>query len=278
MSEMRAAIQPIRNGPISTFVAGAGHLERSVLPPVLFLALLVAGWAAASANGLIPAYVLPAPGAIAGIFLTKGDALLRHAGATATEALSGFVIGNVAAILAACLLSFSQTLKEMFYPYALASRAIPIIVFTPVVVVLLGRGIPPIIAIVSFSVYFPTFLNMIRGLKAADADFYEMLHSYSATPLQRLCIIEFPVAMPYLFAALKVSASASFISALVSEWIGANQGLGYLVVVSGQYFRLPLMWAAIFCAAAMTLTLLGLVHLAEHLFGRYTAHAREVGQ
>ncbi|SON53919.1 putative aliphatic sulfonates transport permease protein SsuC [Hartmannibacter diazotrophicus] len=250
----------------------------AVLPPVAFLAGLVALWALLSAYGLIPAFVLPGPAAVGEVFVTQGHVLLRHAIATGSEALSGFVIGNIAAVLAACLLGFSQPLKDMFYPYALASRAIPIIVFTPVFVVVLGRGIAPIIGIVSFSVYFPTFLNMIRGLKSADADYYEMLHTFSASPLQRLRMIEFPAAMPYLFAALKVSASSAFISALVSEWIGANAGLGYLVVVSGQYFRLPLMWAAIFTAAAMTLTLLGLVHLAEHRLSRYTAHAPEMGQ
>jgi NitT/TauT family transport system permease protein len=248
-----------------------------VLPPALFLVLLILLWAIGSAYGVVPAYLLPSPAAIFNEFVNNRNVLIKHASATTLEALLGFGIGTIVGVVMATLLSFSSVLREAFYPYALISRAIPFIVFTPLVVVLLGRGLPPIVAIVSFSVYFPTFLNMMRGLGAADADYHEMLHTMSATPLQRLRLVDLPVSMPYLFAALKVSASGAFISALVTEWIGANVGLGYLVVVSGQYFKLPTMWAAIFTSALLTLALLGLVTLAEKLLGRLTATAREIG-
>lgn len=250
---------------------------RGLLPPTVFLVMLVVLWAIGSAYGVVPNYLLPSPGAIASEFVNNSGVLLKHASATTLEALTGFAIGSIAGVVVATALTFSPVLREAFYPYALVSRAIPFIVFTPLVVVLLGRGFPPIVAIVSFSVYFPTFLNMMRGLSAADADYHEMLHTISATPLQRLRLVDFPVSMPYLFAALKVSASGAFISALVTEWIGASVGLGYLVVVSGQYFKLSTMWAAIFTSALLTLALLGLVTLAEKLFGRFTATAREIG-
>lgn len=253
------------------------RLAQAIVPPALFLAALVILWAIGSAAGVVPNYLLPSPAAIANEFVNNSGVLLKHAGATTIEALSGFAIGSIAGVVMATALTFSPVLRDAFYPYALISRAIPFIVFTPLVVVLLGRGMPPIIAIVAFSVYFPTFLNMMRGLSAADADYHEMLHTLSATPLQRLRLIDFPVAMPYLFAALKVSASGAFISALVTEWIGANTGLGYLVVVSGQYFKLPTMWAAIFTSALLTLALLGAVTLCEKLLGRYTAATGEIG-
>lgn len=258
-------------------LSGLADFSQTVLPPAAFLTGIIVLWAVLSDAGVIPSYLLPSPGAVANEFVNNQAVLLRHASATTFEALAGFVIGNVVAIIAAAALSSSGVLRDAFYPYALVSRGIPIVVFTPVVVVMLGRGMPPIIAIVSFSVYFPTFLNMIRGLKSPDADYYEMLHTLSATPLQRLRMIEFPASIPYLFAALKVSASSAFISALVTEWIGANTGLGYLVVVSSQYFKLPTLWAAIFTAAALTLTLLGIVHVVEHLLSRYTATAPDVG-
>jgi NitT/TauT family transport system permease protein len=140
----------------------------------------------------------------------------------------------------------------------------------------LGRGLPPILAIVSFSVYFPTFLNMMRGLNSVDADYEELLHTLSATPFQRLRLIQFPASMPFLFAALKVSASGAFIAAVVTEWIGASAGLGYLIVDASQYFRLSTMWAAIFTAAGLTLALLGIVTLLERLLWRWTGTAGEL--
>ncbi|RYG93613.1 MAG: ABC transporter permease [Alphaproteobacteria bacterium] len=250
---------------------------RGLLPPAIFLVVLVLLWAIGSAYGVVPNYLLPSPAAIFNEFVSNSRVLIKHASATTLEALTGFAIGSIAGVVVATALTFSSVLREALYPYALVSRAIPFIVFTPLVVVLLGRGFPPIVAIVSFSVYFPTFLNMMRGLSAADADYHEMLHTMSATPLQRLRLVDFPVSMPYLFAALKVSASGAFISALVTEWIGADTGLGYLVVVSGQYFKLPTMWAAIFTSALLTLALLGAVTLAEKLLGRFTSTAREIG-
>lgn len=250
---------------------------RAALPPVLCLAGLVAAWALLSSVGVIPSYLLPAPGAIAMEFVGNVEVLVRHGTATATEALAGFAIGTLAGVLGAALLSAAPLLRDAFLPYALVSRALPIVVFTPVVVVLLGRGMPPIIAIVSFTVYFPTFLAMMRGLQAVDTAVEELAHTLSVSRAQRFRLIAFPAAMPYLFAALKVSASSAFISALVTEWIGSNLGLGYLVLVSSQYFKLATMWAAILTSAAMTLALLGLVHLAEHLLARYTATAPEVG-
>lgn len=254
------------------------RLAGFVLPPALFLVALVALWAAGANSGVIPHYLLPAPSVIAWEFVSNTGVLLRHGAATATEALGGFVIGSLAGLAAATAFSFSPTLRDAFYPYALLSRALPVVVFTPLVVVLLGRGMPPIIAIVAFTVYFPTFLGMMRGLNSADADYHEMLHTLSGSRLQRLWLIDFPAAMPYFFAALKVSASGAFISALIAEWVGSNVGLGYLVVVSSQYFKLPTMWAAIFTSALMTLALLGCVTVLERLLGRYTKTGDEGAQ
>jgi NitT/TauT family transport system permease protein len=248
----------------------------TVLPPVVFVVLLVAAWAVLSAWGVIPSFILPAPAAIWHEFSANPGILLKHAAATSLEALLGFMIGNIAAIAVASIFTMVPTLKDAFFPYALMSRAVPMVVFMPLFMVMLGRGLPPILAIVSFSVYFPTFLNMMRGLNSADVDYEELLHTLSATPWQRLKLIQFPASMPFLFAALKVSASSAFISSLVTEWIGATVGLGYLVVVSGQFFKLPMLWAAIFTAAGLTLLLLGLVTLAERLLWRWTGTAKEL--
>lgn len=261
--------------PSAAWLQGISRYTAVFLPPAAFLIGIVVLWAVLSAYGIIPSFILPSPGAIGQEFQARWPVLLKHAGATTLEAISGFLIGNTVAIAMAALLTLSSILKDAFFPYALMSRAVPIVVFTPLFVVLLGRGLPPIIAIVSFAVYFPTFLNMMRGLNSVDVDYEELLHTLSATRLQRLRLIQFPASMPYLFAALKVSASGAFISALVTEWIGANVGLGYLVVVSSQFFKLPSMWAAIFTSALLTLTLLGLVTLLERALWRWTGTAKE---
>jgi NitT/TauT family transport system permease protein len=243
----------------------------AILPPVLFLAALVLIWSVLAERGVIPRYILPSPAAIFHEIATNSAVLVKHALATIEEALLGFAIGNTAAVLLALLFAWSSAARLCLYPLALVSRGVPIIAITPLLVLVFGRGLPPIVAVVTIGVSFPTLLNMVRGLQSADVDYHEMLHTLSASPLQRLRLIEIPASVPYLFAALKVSASIAFISALVAEWIGSNVGLGYLVVISGQYFKLPMLWAAIFTSAALTLVMLGLVEIAERLLWRWAA-------
>ncbi len=248
---------------------GSG-IARAAPAAILVVAVLLV-WEVLTNRGVIPRFVLPAPEAVGHEMTSNSAVLLKHALATTREALTGFAIGNIVAVALAFAFVASPMLRIFVFPLALVSRGVPIVAITPLLVLLLGRGLPPIVAVVAISVAFPTLLNMLRGLQSADVEHREMLHTLSPTRWQRLRLIELPASMPYLFAALKISASAAFISALVAEWIGANAGLGYLVVISGQYFKLPMLWAAIFTAAGLTLAMLGAVGLAEFALRRYTA-------
>jgi NitT/TauT family transport system permease protein len=236
-----------------------------LLPPGVLVAVIVGVWAWMSAHGAIPNYLLPAPLALLEALGTNASELLRHGTATTTEALGGFAIGSLLGVGAAILLASSRWLRQCFFPLALASQAVPIAAITPLIVLLIGRGLPSILTVVSIAAFFPMLINMTRGLREADIGYHELLHSLSATGTQRLRMIELPAALPYMFAALKVSASAAFITAIVGEWIGSNVGLGYLIVISGQYFKIPTLWAAVVVTGVLTLALVGLVTLAERL-------------
>lgn len=237
----------------------------AVVPPAILGAALIALWAVLSAHKVIASYLLPAPLVLLHAMGANGPVLLRHGLATTSEALGGFLIGSLLGVVAATALAASRLLRQSFLPLALASQAVPIAAITPLIVLLIGRGLPAILAVVSIAAFFPMLINMTRGLREVDAGYHELLHSLSASALQRLVMIELPAALPFLFAALKVSASAAFITAIVGEWIGSNVGLGYLIVISGQYFKIPLLWAAVVTAAGLTLLLVGLVSLVERL-------------
>jgi NitT/TauT family transport system permease protein len=236
-----------------------------LLPPGLLVLAILLVWGWMSAHGIIASYLLPAPLVLLKALGTNAAILLRHATATSTEALGGFAIGSALGVIAAILLASFRWLRQCVFPLALASQAVPIAAITPLIVLLIGRGLPAILTVVSIAAFFPMLINMTRGLREADVSYHELLHSLSATAGQRLRMIDLPAALPYLFAALKVSASASFITAIVGEWIGSNVGLGYLIVISGQYFKIPTLWAAVVVTAALTLLLVGFVTLAERL-------------
>ena len=255
---------------------GARRVFALTGPPALLAAAMLAAWQAASATGWLARYILPSPLAVLQAALASPDVLLRHALATAGEALAGFALGNLVALVLALVVSASAWARICLYPLALLSRGLPIVAIAPLIVISVGRGLPSIVAVVALSVAFPTLINMAQGLEAARAEYFETMHALSANRWQRLRLFTLPAATPYLIAALKVSASGAVINAVVAEWIGSNLGLGYLVVISGQYFKLPMMWAAIAAAAALTLALIGAVALFEKVCGRYAAAPAEI--
>jgi NitT/TauT family transport system permease protein len=241
------------------------RMAAVILPPAVLIGVVILLWAWMSAQGMIPNYLLPSPRKLADALVSERSVLLRHGLATTREAISGYVIGSILGLIAAVLLTASRALRICFFPLALATQAVPLIAITPLIVLVMGRGMPAILTLVAITAFFPMLINMTRGLRAADRGYHELLHSLAASRLQRLTMIELPAASPYFFAALRVAATASFINAIVGEWIGSNIGLGYLVVLSGQYFRMSTLWAAIVVTAALTLSLVGIVSLAERL-------------
>jgi NitT/TauT family transport system permease protein len=237
----------------------------AILPPALLIAALIAFWAWMSARGSIPNYLLPSPTRLFLAIVANASVLLRHGLVTTSEALGGFALGGLAGVVASILLASSRWLRDCFFPLALASQAVPIAAITPLIVLLIGRGQPAILTVVGIAAFFPMLINMTRGLRAADVGYHELLHSLAASRLQRLRMVELPGALPYFFAALKIGAASSFITAMVGEWIGSNIGLGYLIVISGQYFKIPTLWAAVVVTSALTLLLVGMVTLVERL-------------
>lgn len=237
----------------------------AVLPPTLLLAVLIGLWAWLSDRGSIPSYLLPSPARILSAVVANASVLWRHGLVTTSEAIGGFVLGGLAGLIASITLASSRWLRDSLFPLALVSQAVPIAAITPLIVLLIGRGQPAILCVVAISAFFPMLINMTRGLRAADVDYHELLHCLAASRLQRMRMVELPGALPYFFAALKIGAASSFITAMVGEWIGSNVGLGYLVVISGQYFKIPTLWAAIVVTSALTVLLVAFVAGAERL-------------
>lgn len=242
-----------------------GQRIRTLLPPLCGLVALIGLWQLFSEASLIKRYVLPSPATIAVAIADNWVVLVRHAGHTVEEAVLGFVIGNTVAVALAMLFVYSRLARRSLYPLALVTRSVPIIAVVPVLILWLGDTMAPRIFIAAVVVFFPTLINMVRGLRSVDSEVTELLDSLSATAWQRLVKVRLPASLPYLFAALKIAAGACFIGAIVAEWVGATAGLGYLIVVSGYEFRVPELWAAVIIAALLTLAAFGLVALAERV-------------
>ena len=193
------------------------------------------------------------------LFWTDPDLLAFNAGVTATEAIAGLVIGNALGLLLAILFVGSPTSRRSVLPLAMGAQSIPIVAVTPALIIGFGNGMEPKILVAIFLVFFPMLVNGMRGLRSADAEVGELMHSLSASGFQRLWMVRLPAALPFIFTALKFSACSCFVAAIVAEWVASDRGLGHLIVLASSQYRSDEVWAAVIICAASSMAMVGLV-------------------
>ena len=198
---------------------------------------------------------------------------LKAAALTLREALVGFLIGGVVGFGLGVLFVRSMTAERAFMPYVVASQTVPIIAIAPMVVVWGGRLAVPqwltVSIIAAYLTFFPVVINTVRGLRSPEPTSMELMRSYASTPREILWKVQVPSALPYIFTALKVSAAASVIGAIVGELpAGFRGGLGRdLLQFSQQFTAAPQkLFAAVVIAGLAGIFFVGVVTLAEHRF------------
>lgn len=198
--------------------------------------------------------------------------LLDAAWFTAKEALAGFVLGGVIGFTLAVLLVHSRLLERGLLPFVVGSQTVPILAIAPMVVIGLGskgvEGWKAVAVLAAYLTFFPVAINSLRGLQSADPRAFELMDSYAAGRWTVLWRLRVPASLPYLFTALKISATAAVIGAIIGETPASIQdGLGGAIVNFNQYYSLQptALWATNIVCAALGLVLFGLVALSERL-------------
>ena len=194
---------------------------------------------------------------------------------TAKEAALGFAMGAVGGFVLGTLLARSRVLQRGFLPYVVASQTVPILAIAPMVVVWLASlhvtAWISVAVIAAYLTFFPVAINTLRGLHSADRRALELMRSYAASTWTILWKLRFPASLPYLFAALKVSATASIVGAIVGELpSGIAGGLGGAILNFAQYYTFAPqnLWATNIVAAALGITFFLVVLAAERIVVR----------
>src|ERR687898_680156 len=194
---------------------------------------------------------------------------------TAKEAAVGFFLGASIGFALAVILAHSRLLQRGFLPYIVASQTVPILAIAPMVVIWLGgRGLPDwlsVSVIAAYLTFFPVTINTLRGLQSADPQALELMRSYAASSWRILWKLRVPAALPYLFAAFKVSATASIVGAIIGELPASIQGgLGGAILNFNQYYATspPSLWATNLVATLLGITFFLAVVLAEKIVVR----------
>ncbi|SFO88991.1 NitT/TauT family transport system permease protein [Variovorax sp. PDC80] len=204
---------------------------------ILLLITLLGSWEGAVRLFKVPRHLVPPVSDIA-IALWRGlatgpfakDGFWYHGGITLAEILLGFFVGGGIGLAIGIVVSQMPRLERLLEPYVAALQSVPKVAVAPIIVVWLGFGISSKVMIICLLTFFPVLVTSIAGFKAVDPDRIDLLRSLSATPWQIFRKAKFPSALPYIFAGLNMAAAFSVVGAVVGEFVGAQAGLGVLIL------------------------------------------------
>lgn len=193
----------------------------------------------------VPAYLLPTPSAIVLDMVKNWSLLSQHALVTLYEIGLGFMISIAIAIPLAVLFTYSRIFEKLFYPLIVGTQTIPKVAIAPLFLVWFGFGLTPKIIIVTLMTFFPIVINAVVGLKSLNFQTVYLAQSMGASHLEVFWHFRLPNALPSIFAGLKVASVLAVIGAIVAEFVGADSGLGYLIVVAATDQNVTRQFAAI---------------------------------
>lgn len=224
------------------------------------LVVIGCAWQAARAAG-VPAFLLPAPQAVLVALVQHRSLLAHHLFFTLTEILLALLVGIGSGTLAAIAMASSQRLRRLLFPLITASQAIPIFALAPLLVLWLGYGIASKIAVAALILFFPLCLSLFEGLCRTPPGWLELAQTLSPSRFYRFRHLYWPAALPGFFTGLHMAMILAPIGVVMGEWVGASEGLGYLMMQSNARLETALSFAALTLLLIITLSLSAVVTL-----------------
>jgi NitT/TauT family transport system permease protein len=244
------------------------RLKRRLLP-IAGIVGFILFWAALVYGLKVPPFVAPSPAAVVETLILNLPKLMENLLPTAIEAVSGFLIGNFAAIVLATVFVHQKSLQDAFFPIVVLINTIPVVAKAPILVLLLGNGMEPKIAIAALICFFPTLVNMVRGLESVNPQAMELMRVLSASKAEVFFKLRLQNSLPYLFSALKIAASTAVIGAIVGEWIGSVTGIGALIIQAMYAFDSAMLYATVVVGSTFSVCFFLLISMIERLMVRW---------
>jgi NitT/TauT family transport system permease protein len=252
---------------IAAWVLNARLAQRDarVAVPLIFGLTLLVVWELLVRGLQVPAVILPPPSQIAGTFASNTGVLWGDFVQTILKgAMSGYVIGAIAAFGVAVLVDRYDFLRRGLLPVGNFMAALPIVGIAPIMVMWFGFDWQSKAAVVVLMVFFPILVNTVAGLADTSAMQRDLMRTYGASYLQTLWSLRLPAALPFIFNGLKISATLSLIGAIVAEFFGSpTQGLGFRINASLGQLALDMVWSVIVVAALAGSLFYGVLTWAE---------------
>jgi ABC-type nitrate/sulfonate/bicarbonate transport system permease component len=235
-------------------------IKRYMLPGLTFVVLLVL-WQAAVSVFHIDTWVLPAPSVIGVAIWQLRDVLIMHSLQTLMETLIGLCIAIIFGISIALLMESFQFFKNLLKPLLVLSQTVPFIVLAPLLIIWLGYGVLPKIVVIVLACFFPIAINMLDGFQSVDEKMVKLLRSMNAGKKHIFQYVTLPASMPYFFSGLRIAGTYAIGIAVVSEWLGAEKGLGIMLLRSAKSYQTEEVFATIVVISLLSLVLVGVIEL-----------------
>jgi NitT/TauT family transport system permease protein len=248
-------------------------LDRSqaLLYPVVALVAVICLWWALTVVLVVPPFLLPPPEAVAAQLLGNPLLYLRNALFTLEKVVYGGFAGIAGGFALALGVAYLPWFRRAVYPYMVTARVLPKIAIAPVLLIYLGTGMTTAIVFVVLIAFFPIVLSTTAGLQKAPSEYHDLLDAVNAGPLRKIFHVDLPYALPDIFAGLKQSVTLAVVGAVIAEWIVADNGLGFVILLASENIRADIMLAALSVLVIEGLLLYGAIVLAQRAAARWSA-------
>ena len=232
---------------------------------VLGFATLLLAWQLIISLSGVPAFIFPAPLSVLTTAVDQLSLLSRHALITATEIIAGLLLGSFLGILSAVALTMFRTARRWALPLMVISQSLPVFALAPLLTLWFGYGMGSKIIMATLIIYFPVTAATFDGLRLTKSSMIDLARTMDASPLAILLHIRLPAALPAISSGIRVATSIAPIGAVVGEWVGSSEGLGFLMLQANGRMQTDLMFAALFCLCVMAY---GLYSMVSYLLDR----------
>ncbi|MDO6544862.1 ABC transporter permease [Photobacterium sanguinicancri] len=230
-------------------------VSHPVIRLMISTAIIVGLWQLAVVVFELPSFILPTPLAVFDKLLQRYDVLFYHASVTASEVLLGLLLGLSMGLIFALQMLLFDPLRRWLLPILIASQAIPVFAIAPILMLWLGYGIASKVVMAALIIFFPVTTCCYDGLRHTPTGYLDLAKTMGANKWQLLRHIRLPAALPALASGIRVAVVVAPIGAVVGEWVGSSEGLGYLMLQANARMLIDEMFAALFILASFSIAL-----------------------
>ncbi|MBT3333584.1 MAG: ABC transporter permease [Rhodospirillaceae bacterium] len=228
---------------------------NSLIRAIIIACGLVSVWQVIVWITQAPPYILPGPATVAQVLVDRMSMIAPHAGVTALEIILGAVLGIAVGLSTALTMAYFRPVQRWLLPVLVASQAVPVFALAPLLTLWLGYGMSSKVFMAALIIYFPVTATFLDGLRRTEPGWVDLARTMGATPWAVLRHIRLPAALPAAASGIRVAIAVAPIGAIVGEWVGSSQGLGYLMLHANARMQIDVMFAALLVLTAMGLAL-----------------------